>query len=116
MNSFSKLDLDIVANVARYHRKAHPSQKHLGFSQLSPSNQDVVRKLSALLRVADAFDFKHEQKVKAVTCSVKKSKTLTVAGTGTNLREEIEWAQDKGELLQEVFNLQLVVQRGKLDK
>ena len=36
MKSFNKLDLDLVANVARYHRKAHPSQKHLGFSQLSP--------------------------------------------------------------------------------
>lgn len=113
MNSFNKLDLDIVANVARYHRKAHPSQKHLGFSQLSPANQDVVRKLSALLRVADALDFRHEQKVKTVTCSVKKSKTLTVVGSGANLREEIEWAQQKGELLQEVFNLQLIVQRGK---
>jgi len=113
MNSFNKLDLDIVANVARYHRKAHPSQKHLGFSQLSPGNQDVVRKLSALLRVADALDFKHEQKVKAVTCSVKKSKTLTVIGSGTNLRDEIERAHEKGELLQEVFNLQLIVKKGK---
>ncbi|MGH7783943.1 MAG: HD domain-containing protein, partial [Candidatus Binatia bacterium] len=114
MNSFNKLDLDIVANVARYHRKAHPSQKHLGFSQLSPGNQDVVRKLSALLRVADALDFSHEQQVKAVTCSAnKKSRTLTVTGSGANLREEIESAHKKGKLLQEVFNLQLIVQRGK---
>ena len=63
INSFDKLDLDVVANIARYHRKAHPSQKHLGFSQLSPSNQDVIRKLSAILRIANAFDFKHDQKV-----------------------------------------------------
>ena len=47
MKSFNKLDLELVANIARYHRKAHPSQKHLGFSQLSPANQDVVRKLSS---------------------------------------------------------------------
>ena len=113
MNSFNKLDLDIVANVARYHRKAHPSQKHLGFSQLSPANQDVVRKLSALLRVADALDFKHEQKVKTATCSVKKSKALTVVVSGVNIRDEIDRAQEKGELLQEVFNLQLIVQKGK---
>ncbi len=44
INSFDKLDLDVVANIARYHRKAHPSQKHLGFSQLSPSNQDCRTK------------------------------------------------------------------------
>ena len=34
MKSFNKLDLELVANIARYHRKAHPSPKHLGFSQL----------------------------------------------------------------------------------
>jgi exopolyphosphatase/guanosine-5'-triphosphate,3'-diphosphate pyrophosphatase len=50
-SSFDKEDVDLIANVARYHRKAHPSPKHLGFSQLSPGNQEVVRKLSAILRV-----------------------------------------------------------------
>jgi exopolyphosphatase/guanosine-5'-triphosphate,3'-diphosphate pyrophosphatase len=79
MNSFSKQDLDLVANTARYHRKAHPSPKHLGFTQLSPNNQDVIRKLSALLRIADALDFKHEQRIKSVSSIFKKSKSLTVS-------------------------------------
>ncbi|MEX0804396.1 MAG: Ppx/GppA phosphatase family protein [Candidatus Binatia bacterium] len=113
MNSFNKLDLDLIANVARYHRKAHPSQKHLGFSQLSPANQDVVRKLSAILRIANAFDYKHEQKVTAVTCSVKKSKLLTVtASAPANIRGEIENAIENGELFKEVFNLRLAIQKG----
>jgi exopolyphosphatase / guanosine-5'-triphosphate,3'-diphosphate pyrophosphatase len=112
MNSFNKLDLDLIANVARYHRKAHPSQKHLAFSQLSPANQDVVRKLSAILRIADALDYKHEQRVKAVSCALRKSKTLTITGSSAvSLKDEIEWALDKGELIQEVFNLNLSVER-----
>ena len=78
MNSFNRLDLDLVANVARYHRKAHPSPKHLGFSQLSPSNQEIVRKLSALVRVADAFDFKHGQQVDSLSCTFKKARNLTL--------------------------------------
>jgi exopolyphosphatase/guanosine-5'-triphosphate,3'-diphosphate pyrophosphatase len=114
MNSFNKLDLDLVANIARYHRKAHPSQKHLTFSQLTPSNQQVVRKLSALLRVADALDYKHEQRVKVVSCSAKKSKTLTIAASSAvNLKDEIEWALEKGELIQEVFNVRLDIQKAR---
>jgi exopolyphosphatase/guanosine-5'-triphosphate,3'-diphosphate pyrophosphatase len=112
LNSFNKLDLDLIANVARYHRKAHPSQKHLAFSQLSPNNQNSVRVLSAILRIADAFDYKHEQRVKAVSCGLAKSKKLILSGTAdSNLQDEIKWVMKKGELFQEVFNLDLEVQR-----
>jgi exopolyphosphatase / guanosine-5'-triphosphate,3'-diphosphate pyrophosphatase len=114
MNSFNKLDLELVANVARYHRKAHPSPKHLGFSQLSPANQDVVRKLSALVRIADAFDFKHGQQVDALNCTLTKSRTLTIsASSEANLKEEIAWAGKKANLIQEVFNLDLSFQKAK---
>jgi exopolyphosphatase / guanosine-5'-triphosphate,3'-diphosphate pyrophosphatase len=112
MKSFSKPDLELVANIARYHRKAHPSQKHLGFSQLSPTDQDVVRKLSAIVRVADALDFRREQRVESVTCSIKKAKALTIsAAAKTSLRDEIEWAVKKGKLIKEVFNVDLIVQK-----
>ena len=114
MNSFNRLDLDLVANVARYHRKAHPSQKHLGFSQLSPPNQEIVRKLSALVRLADAFDFKHGQQVDNLSCTFKKARTLTLlAASAGNLTEEIEWAEQKGKLIQEVFNVDLVIEKIK---
>jgi exopolyphosphatase / guanosine-5'-triphosphate,3'-diphosphate pyrophosphatase len=115
MNSFNKLDLDLIANIARYHRKAHPSQKHLAFSQLTPANQQVVRKLSAILRVVDALDYKHDQRVKAVNCAMNKSRSLTISGSSTGaLNDQIEWALKKGELMQEVFNINLSIQRAKL--
>ncbi|MGE5217552.1 MAG: HD domain-containing protein [Chloroflexota bacterium] len=108
MKSFNKLDLELVANIARYHRKAHPSQKHLGFSQLSPTNRDVVRKLSSLLRVADALDFRREQRVASVSCTLHKSKTLTLSiAASANVNDEVHWASKKGELIREVFNREL---------
>ena len=116
MKSFNKLDLELVANIARYHRKAHPSQKHLGFSQLSPANQDVVRKLSSLLRVADALDFRREQRVESVSCAVK-SKVLTVSiAAAASVQEEIAWAGKKGRLIQEVFNTELRIQRSSSNR
>jgi exopolyphosphatase / guanosine-5'-triphosphate,3'-diphosphate pyrophosphatase len=117
MKSFNKLDLELVANIARYHRKAHPSQKHLGFSQLSPVDQDVVRKLSSIVRVADALDFRRQQRVESVSCTLSKSKKLimTVAATA-NIKDETEWATKKGKLIQEVFNLDLIMEKAKTSR
>jgi exopolyphosphatase / guanosine-5'-triphosphate,3'-diphosphate pyrophosphatase len=116
MKSFNKLDLELVANIARYHRKAHPSQKHLHFSQLSPGNQDVVRKLSSLLRVADALDFRREQRVESVSCAVKpKNLTISIA-SAASVQEEIAWAVKKGRLIQEVFNTELRIQRSSSNR
>jgi exopolyphosphatase/guanosine-5'-triphosphate,3'-diphosphate pyrophosphatase len=117
MKSFNKLDLELVANTARYHRKAHPSPKHLGFSQLSPANQDVVRKLSALLRIADALDFRREQRVEAVSCAVGKNKSLTITAIArANVSDEIGRALKKGKLIEEVFNLKLSFKRAQTNR
>jgi exopolyphosphatase/guanosine-5'-triphosphate,3'-diphosphate pyrophosphatase len=117
MKSFNKLDLELVANISRYHRKAHPSQKHLAFSQLSPPDQDVVRKLSALVRIADALDFRREQRVESVTCVSGKSRVLTIAAAARdNIKEELQWAAKKGRLIQEVFNVELALQRTKVNR
>ena len=74
--TFDSVELDLIANIARYHRKAHPSPKHLPFSQLSPLQQDVVRKLSAILRVADGLDFGRQAKVEKIECQRANAKTL----------------------------------------
>ena len=45
-----------VANVARYHRKSAPREKHELFVKFTPDRRDVVTKLAAILRIADALD------------------------------------------------------------
>jgi len=56
LRGFTTDQVAIMANVARYYRKAAPRGEHDNFAQLSESQQDVVRKLSAILRIADALD------------------------------------------------------------
>jgi exopolyphosphatase/guanosine-5'-triphosphate,3'-diphosphate pyrophosphatase len=112
-NSYSKAELDLVANISRYHRKAHPSPKHLPFSQLSPADQEIVRRLSALLRVTDGMDRRHESRVKEVSSVLPRSKTLALKLCGVgDLKVEIEGAREKSELLNEVFNVEAVIQEG----
>jgi exopolyphosphatase/guanosine-5'-triphosphate,3'-diphosphate pyrophosphatase len=54
---------ELVGLVARYHRRSHPKRTHPGFEQLTREDRDVVLRLSAILRLADALDREHQAKV-----------------------------------------------------
>jgi exopolyphosphatase/guanosine-5'-triphosphate,3'-diphosphate pyrophosphatase len=56
----------VVANVARYHRGAAPRKKHENFGSLDKPLRERIRRLSALLRVADGFDRGHSGVVQRV--------------------------------------------------
>jgi exopolyphosphatase/guanosine-5'-triphosphate,3'-diphosphate pyrophosphatase len=104
-------ELDIVANLARYHRKAHPTAKHPTFSQLSTFQQDVVRKLSAILRIADALDYNHQSRIKDLTCKLRRSKALTIHLSGKgDLTQEIDYALEKAELMKDIYDVDVVIE------
>jgi len=105
--NLSRPELRLVALVARYHRRADPRPNHRGYRRLSEEDRAIVRKLAALLRVADALDRAHSQEVKGVSCLVKKrSVRLRIEGTGDLLVER--WAlQRKGRLFRAEFGLRL---------
>ena len=56
-------DMAVVANVARYHRRSMPEKSHQSFMALDRERRVDVVKLAALLRVANALDADHLQKV-----------------------------------------------------
>lgn len=56
LRGFTTDQVAVVANVARYYRKSPPREEDENFAQLSDAQKDVIRKLSAILRVADALD------------------------------------------------------------
>ena len=55
-----------------------------------------MRKLSAILRVADALDYKREQNIREVKCALSAPKTLCIEGIAFGkLKGEIERALEK---------------------
>jgi len=101
--SFSHHDMAMVANVARYHRKAHPREHHHFFMALDEHDRQRVTKLAALLRVADALDREHVQRVTDLTARLSDSElTLWLDGTSGLLMEN--WSlKKKANLFREVF-------------
>ncbi len=92
----------VIANVARYHRRAVPSLKHQGYESLAPRLKRVVRVLSALLRIADGLDRTHSSLVQTV--NVKNGKPMTIEATVTGDAEMELWAaKTRADLFEHVF-------------
>lgn len=60
---FTDREIELIAQVARYHRKGRPSEKHPEFASLAPEDQARVRAMVALLRVAIGMDRNHDRAV-----------------------------------------------------
>lgn len=107
--SFSNREMRLVANVARYHRKAHPQEHHVFYSQLSETDQDRVSRLGAILRLADSLDREHRQRVQNMTVRVKDDELcLWLEGAGDLLMEG--WSlKRKSNLFSKVFDKKVKV-------
>ncbi|MGE3181711.1 MAG: HD domain-containing protein, partial [Phycisphaerae bacterium] len=66
LTPFSRRQVEIIASVARYHRKKGPSLDHPNMQRLSVVDQQLVKDLSGILRIADGLDRLHTQNVQDV--------------------------------------------------
>ncbi|NER29000.1 MAG: Ppx/GppA family phosphatase, partial [Symploca sp. SIO1C4] len=54
---FTEAETEVIANLARYHRKSTPKKKHENYNNLpSKEHRQIVNQLSAILRLAVALD------------------------------------------------------------
>ncbi len=66
---FNETDLEIMANIARYHRKSPPKKKHENYQSLTnKEDRKLVRQLSAMLRLAAALDRRQIGAIASVDC------------------------------------------------
>jgi len=108
---FNENEISIIAHTARYHRKSHPKSRHEDFNLLSPATQEIVKKLSAILRVVDSLDRTHKRIVQSVECRVKNNKVELNLKINKNGNPEIElWNLERRKgLFEEVFDKKLIV-------
>jgi exopolyphosphatase/guanosine-5'-triphosphate,3'-diphosphate pyrophosphatase len=107
-------EMKIIACVARYHRKAPPLARHPLYASLPSDKQILVQKLSSLLRIANALDCSHKQKVRTVEVETAGGQEIRlVARTNEGLALENAMFQDRKMLLEEITgsNITLVVKR-----
>jgi exopolyphosphatase/guanosine-5'-triphosphate,3'-diphosphate pyrophosphatase len=101
----SRMDMEMVANVARYHSMNVPKEKDVNFNLLPTKERIIVAKLIAIIRIADALDRGHKQKIEIKSVKIK-DKQLIVRGTSikNTLLEEWNFAL-KSKFFKEVFGV-----------
>jgi exopolyphosphatase/guanosine-5'-triphosphate,3'-diphosphate pyrophosphatase len=99
----------IVANIARYHRGALPQKTHLPYVALDREDRITVDKLAAILRIANALDAEHVQKVRGLRL-VRRDTTWMMELDGTaDLTMERLAATARSDLFVATFGRQLVI-------
>ena len=65
---FTQHEVELIAQIARYHRKSAPKAKHPEFAALGADDQRLVATLAGILRVAIGLDRTHGQVVRSLRC------------------------------------------------
>ncbi len=104
-----RLDVTIVALVARYHRHSGPKLEHASYANLSTDDRIRVVKLAALLRVADALERTHAQRVSRMEIIRDgRQLRLRLPGLADAAVERLAMAS-KADLFEQVFGLGVTI-------
>lgn len=104
-----RLDVTIVALVARYHRHSGPQVSHPSYAALGIEDRIRVCKLAAILRVADALERTHAQRVAKIEIRRAAGKLrIRLPGLADAAVERLAMAS-KADLFEEVFGLAVVI-------
>ncbi len=99
----TRSEAGVVANLARYHRKAPPSVMHTAFAVLSEEDQRRVLLLAPLLRIADALDRSHSSLVQELQPDLQPDALVLRVGAVRDVPMEAEALERKQGLFQEVY-------------
>lgn len=106
--SFGPPEVEIIAQVARYHRKSMPELDHPEYRALSDWDRRIVQQLSAQLRLADALDRSHAQVVQNVRVELRTNQIVLHLDASEPVSREVKSALLKGDLAVAVFQRDLL--------
>lgn len=106
LTGLTDTEIEIIAQIARYHRKSAPKASHAEFGRLSPDDQRLVKTLSGILRVAIGLDRSHDGRVRSVMADVRKDRVVIEAlgKRGKEISLELYTANERRDLLEEMLN------------
>jgi exopolyphosphatase/guanosine-5'-triphosphate,3'-diphosphate pyrophosphatase len=113
LRGFEPQEAEIIALIARYHRKSPPRKTHPGFSALSPKKREAVRTLAAILRFAETLDRSHAQMVSGVELHDRGEEYLVKLRTSGDAELELWAAQRQIQPLERALGKPIRLSAGK---
>jgi len=114
LSGFTDRETELIALVARYHRRGEPAAKHPEFARLGEEDQARVRKLAAILRVAIGLDRSHASTVADVEVRPDEAAVVLVLepAPGADVAMERYAAAERSALLAQVTGRRVVIDAG----
>lgn len=94
LRGFEPQEIEVIALVARYHRRAEPSKKHEGYGELPAERRRAVRILGAILRLAESLDRSRHGVIRQLTVSTR-ADTIAIALEARGDAELELWAANR---------------------
>jgi exopolyphosphatase/guanosine-5'-triphosphate,3'-diphosphate pyrophosphatase len=109
-----KTDVELVALIARYHRNSVPKPTHAVYKDLDTQNRMRISKLAAFLRIADALDRSHSNKVTDIEIRASRRRLHIYLQQVADAHTERLAMRSKGDLFENIFGLQINLVEDKL--
>lgn len=104
LQGWTAREVELIANVARYHRKASPKKRHANYRRLERGDRRQVRRLAAILRVVDGLDRTHTQRITAVGVEAGRGPVRLILAADSDPQVERWDADRKAGLFAKVFD------------
>jgi len=109
---FTPREREMIAQVARYHRKSLPKRKHEEYQRLDEKDRATVSRLGGILRLADGLDRRRSGLVEVVELT-RTSDACQVKLLGTeDISVELFGANAKKDLFEQAFGCSVVFVTG----
>jgi exopolyphosphatase/guanosine-5'-triphosphate,3'-diphosphate pyrophosphatase len=95
-------EIEMIANIARYHRRALPRAGHNPVKALSGKHRKILEILSSFLRIADGLDRSQFSVIQDLRVRVGDPLTITVQTTG-DAELELWAARGRANLFEKIF-------------
>lgn len=106
--NLSPATTELMAQVARYHRKSVPDLEHEEFAALSPAERLRVQQLAALLRMADGLDRSHQQLISHLSAEIFPGRMVIHLIALRPASREMAAASKKANLARAIFQREVV--------
>ena len=101
---FDEEETKIIAHIARYHRSSLPDEtKHKRFASLDENQKQLVKKLGAILRIADGLDKPTKNLILRIEAK-ETPESIDFYLKTIGFKPKLKMAQEKSDMFETVFN------------
>jgi exopolyphosphatase/guanosine-5'-triphosphate,3'-diphosphate pyrophosphatase len=100
---------ELVAQIARYYRKAMPKPSHPEYAALAPPDRRRVDVLASLLRIADGLDIRHLGIVSDVAAVIEGGQVVVTVQSDGDAFSELDAVMEKADLFERTFGVRMTL-------